>query len=72
VAYVLLETSKQIEVDTVQNVYQSLEGEAYGHDLINGEGLEMMERQEAKRRHISKVTFHQTFYKVSRLSLFQQ
>ena len=50
---------------------KSLESEAYVHDLMNEEGLEMMERQEAKRRHISKVTFHQTFYKVSRLGLFQ-
>jgi hypothetical protein len=58
VAYVLRETSKQIEVDTVQNVCQSLESEAYVHDLMNEEGLEMMERQEAKRRRISKVTFH--------------
>ena len=57
-AYVLRETSKQNEVDTVQNVCQSLESEAYVHDLMNEEGLEMMERQEAKRRRISKVTFH--------------
>ena len=57
-AYVLRETSKQSEVDTVQNVRQPLESEAYVHDLMNEEGLEMMERQEAKRRRISKVTFH--------------
>lgn len=46
--YILRETLEQIQVDSAQHNCHSLVGEAYVHGLMNGEGLDMIERQEAK------------------------
>jgi hypothetical protein len=46
--YILRETSEEVLIDYAQHTCHSLVGEAYIHSLMQGEGLGMIERQEAK------------------------
>jgi hypothetical protein len=46
--YILRETSEEVSIDYAQHICHSLVGETYVHGLMQGEGIGMIERQEAK------------------------